>query len=82
MDIHKSAVAEHRLNHDHLIKFQDTQILSTKFGYIDRIIREAIELELHPDMKREVGLIPSGSWKPLFRLLKESKRHPHPISGD
>jgi predicted GIY-YIG superfamily endonuclease len=25
----KSAMAEHRLNHDH-IKFQDTQILSTK----------------------------------------------------
>jgi hypothetical protein len=38
----KLAVAEHRLNHDHLIKFKGTQILSTKSGYVDQIIREAV----------------------------------------
>jgi len=27
--------AEHRVNHDHLIKFQDIQILSTVPGYMD-----------------------------------------------
>jgi hypothetical protein len=31
----KSAVAEHRFNHNHLIKFQDTRILSTVPGYMD-----------------------------------------------
>jgi hypothetical protein len=66
----KSAVAEHRLNHDHLIKFQDTQILFTISGYVDQLIREMIELELHPNnMKREDGITLSGSWKPLFRLI-------------
>ena len=79
----KSAVAEHRLTHDHLIKFQDTQILFTKSGYVNRLSREVIELQLHPNnMNREDGLTLSWSWKPLFHLLRESRRHPLPISGD
>lgn len=73
----KTAVAEHRLSHSHLIKFQDTRILSTVAGYMDRLIREAVELELFPNnMKREDGLTLRGSWKPTFRLLRESRRLP------
>jgi len=73
----KTAVAEHRFNHNHLIKFQDTQILSNIPGYVDQLIREAVKLKVFPNnMNRKEGLNLSGSWKPPFRLLRESRRLP------
>jgi hypothetical protein len=49
---------------------------------MERIIREAIEIELHPySINREGGFCPSKSWKPLISSLKLSGHDPRTL-GD
>jgi hypothetical protein len=56
-------------------ELQNTTILSTKPRYWDRIIREAIEIEPHPNnINREDGFCLSKSWKPLIYSLKDHRK--------
>jgi hypothetical protein len=73
----KSVVAEHSISWGHRIQLQDTKILSTKSRYMDRLIKEAIEIKLHLNiMNREDSLCLSQSWKPLIHSLKVHRKPP------
>jgi hypothetical protein len=58
----KSAVAEHNVNQKARIQFHNTSILTITTRYMDRIIREDTETELHLyNMHKQAGFCLSKS---------------------
>jgi hypothetical protein len=78
----KSAVAEHSIDQGYRIQYHNYSILATETRYMDRIVREAIEIELHPyNINRGGGFCLKKSWKPIIGSLKLSGHDPRTL-GD
>jgi hypothetical protein len=70
-------MVEHNVDLGHLIQFHNTSILTTKTQYMDHIVTEAIEIELHADnMNIVMGFCLSKSYKPLICSLKKPDVRP------
>jgi hypothetical protein len=68
-------MAEHSIHWDHHIQLQNTSILAKKSRYMGQIIREATEIECHPNnINREDGFSLSKSWNPIIHTLKAWKK--------
>jgi hypothetical protein len=67
----KSAIAQHSVGTGHRIQCHNTSIVDTKIRYMNRIVREAIDIELHPNnMNTEVGFV-STSHGSLSSTIKK-----------
>jgi hypothetical protein len=70
-------MVKHGINLEQHIQLNHTAILSTTPRYMDRIIKEANEIKLHPNnIDMEDGLCLSNSLKPLFCSLKDCRKPP------
>jgi predicted GIY-YIG superfamily endonuclease len=73
----RSAVAELSLSTYHHIDFHGASKLGTATRYMDRLVREAIEIRLHPDnFNRHDGFNLSYSWRPILKILQTSNSAP------
>jgi hypothetical protein len=71
----KSAVAQHALETGHRIEYNNTCRLARTKGYMDRIIKEAIEIKLHPDnVNRDGSFMLSRAWQPAISWIRTSQR--------
>jgi hypothetical protein len=69
----KSAMVEHSINLWHHIQLQESSILSTKYRYVDHIIRELIGIEFHPNntnrglfcLSKKKRYLCNRPWRPI-----------------
>ncbi|GFG30771.1 hypothetical protein Cfor_10855 [Coptotermes formosanus] len=70
----ESAVAEHSISIGHCINFGGTSILDGSSGYVDRLVKEAIEIQLNKNnFNREGCFILSHAYAPVTTMLMNVK---------
>jgi hypothetical protein len=78
----KSAVAEHSVNTRHRIDFNSTSVLDKAAGYMDRLVKEAIEIRLNTiNFNRDGGFTLSRAWYPVINMLHNEKAGPSRASS-
>jgi hypothetical protein len=66
----KSAVAEHSINTGHQIDFNNISLLDRASGYMDHLVKEAIQIRLnYRNLNRDSGFTLSQAWNPVTKLL-------------
>ncbi|KAI5640195.1 hypothetical protein NE865_07452 [Phthorimaea operculella] len=80
----QSAVCEHVMdNPTHYIRFDKAAILAREKRFIPRKVREAIEIQKHPNFNRDTGWGISPAWTPLITQRKNQIQHTaRPTSQD
>jgi hypothetical protein len=74
-DPDRSAAVKNSINFAHHVLLRNTSAVSIKLRYMDRIIREETEIELHPNnIKREDGFCLNKTLKPLICSLKDRRK--------
>jgi hypothetical protein len=64
--LEKSAVAEHGMNRGHKIDFNNVSVLDRASGYMDHLVKEAIQIRLnHKNFNRDNGFTLSRAWNPV-----------------
>jgi hypothetical protein len=70
----KSAVVEHNFNTGHRIDFSSTSVLDKTTGYIDCLVKEAIEIRLNTgNFSRDGGFMLSWAWYLVMNMLSNQK---------
>jgi hypothetical protein len=68
----KFTMAEHRFDTGHNIDFKGIAILDKATGQMDCVIKEVIEIRLHPkNFNRDGGFTLSRSWYLVMNMLKQ-----------
>ena len=66
----QSAVAQHALENNHHIGYNETRLIDRATNYWDCIRREAVEIKLQPNnFNRDSGLHISKAWDPAISAL-------------
>ena len=75
----KSAVAQHAMENNHHIGFDEARLIDRATNNWDRIRREVIEIKLQPNnFNRDSGLHISKAWDTAISTLRQLRAHGQP----